>query len=224
MVATNYTTFYTVPSPITGTPGTIVKSEVSNLATVMVSIPAKATRVMYVSTDALGYANVVTGTYFEPNNIPWTGVGPRPLVVMAPATMGQGDQCAPSRLVNQVLFCGGNKNFMAEYQAGNIASKVKAGMAVFLTDYENMGTSFSTGKNSTFCNRKAQAHAVIDGAKAALNLSGTSLTSSSKICFQGYSQGGGAAGAAAELLTSYAPTLTNVVGACMGAPPNNFFN
>jgi triacylglycerol lipase len=148
---------------------------------------------------------------------------------MAPGTMGQGDQCAPSRLFNQVVYCGGQKNIMAEYQAGNVAAKVDAGIAVFVTDYENMGTNFATHKAPTFANRLAQGHAVIDGAKAALNLAGTSLTTSSKIIFWGYDQGGAAAGAAAELLASYAPTSgswnpSRVVGAYCGSPPANLFD
>ena len=225
----SYATFYKPPSPLpSNSSGYIMKQEPSNLATMIVNIPATATRVMYLSKDSLNVANAVVGTYFEPT-APWTGVGSRPLVSMAPGTMGQGDQCAPSRLFNQVVFCGGQKNIMAEYQAGNVKAKVEAGMAVFVTDYENMGTRFATGKAPTFANRLAQGHAVIDGAKAALNLAGTSLTSSSKIIFWGYDQGAGAAGAAAELLNAYAPTSgawnpTRVVGAYLGSPPANLFD
>jgi hypothetical protein len=224
---TNYTTFYTVPSPLpSAEPGYIINSQPSNLATMLAKIAATATRVMYLSTDSLGNPNAVVGTYFEPT-APWTGIGARPLISMAPGTMGQGDQCCPSKLFNQVVYCGGQKNIMAEYQAGNVAAKVDAGHAVFVTDYENLGTSFSTGSAPTFANRLAQGHAVIDGALAALNLPNTSLTSSSKIVFWGYDQGGGAAGAAAELLQTYSPTLYasgRVVGAYCGSPPSNFFD
>ncbi len=225
----NYSTFYKPPSPLpSNSAGYILKQEPSNLASMIVNIPATATRVMYLSKDSLNVANAVVGTYFEPT-APWTGVGSRPLVSMAPATMGQGDQCAPSRLFNQVVFCGGQKNIMAEYQAGNVKSKVEAGMAVFVTDYENMGTRFATGKAPTFANRLAQGHAVIDGAKAALNLTGTTLDANSKIVFWGYDQGAGAAGAAVELLDAYAPISgswdpARVVGAYLGSPPANLFD
>lgn len=223
IMATNYNTFYAPPNILpTADPGYIIKSERSNLAKLVVTIAAVATRVMYLSTDSRGNPNAVVGTYFEPT-ADWAGSGDRPLVVMAPGTMGQGDQCAPSRLFNQVIYCGGQKDFMAEYQAGNVASKVDLGMAVFVTDYENIGTSFATGKKNTFANRKAQGYAVIDGARAAFNLPNTTLTSASKITFWGYSQGAGAAGAAAELLAAYAPELTNVVGAYLGSPPSDFF-
>jgi triacylglycerol lipase len=221
---TNYSTFYTPPTPLPSNPaGSIIATQASNLATLTVTIPATATRVMYLSTDSLGNPNAVIGTYFEPTKA-WTGVGARPLISMGPGTMGQGDQCAPSRLFNQVIFCGGQKNIMAEYQAANVADKVKQGIAVFVTDYENLGTSFATGKAPTFGNRLAQGHAVIDGAKAALNLPGTSLTGSSKIIFWGYDQGAGASGAAAELLATYGASLSHVVGAYCGSPPSNFFD
>jgi hypothetical protein len=224
---TNYSTFYTPPTPLpSASPGYVIKQQPSNLATLVTSINAKATRVMYLSTDSLGNRNAVVGTYFEPN-VPWTGVGDRPLVSMAPGTMGQGDQCAPSKLFNQMVYCGGQKNIMAMYQAGNVAAKVNAGMAVFVTDYENLGTYFATGKAPTWANRKAEGHAVIDGALAALNLPNTSLTANSKIVFWGYDQGAHASGAAAELLATYAPDLHasgRVVGAYLGSPPSNFFD
>ena len=224
---TNYSTFYTPPTPLpSASPGYIIKQQPSNLATLTVKINATATRVMYLSTDSLGQPNAVVGTYFEPTAA-WTGVGDRPLVSMAPGTMGQGDQCAPSKLFNQMIYCGGQKNIMAAYQAGNVAAKVNQGMAVFVTDFENMGTSFATGKAPTWANRKAEGYAVIDGALAALNLPNTSLTANSKIVFWGYDQGAHASGAAAELLASYAPALHSsgrVVGAYCGSPLSNFFD
>jgi hypothetical protein len=226
---TNYSTFYTPPAILPAQPpGFIISSQPSNLASLTVTIPATATRVMYLSTDSLGNPNAVVGTYFEPTAT-WPGVGARPLISMAPGTMGQGDQCAPSRLFNQVIFCGGQKNIMTEYQAHNVADKCKQGIAVFMTDFENLGTSFATGKAPTFGNRLAGGHAVIDGAKAALNLSGTTLNVFSKIIFWGFDQGAGASGAAAELLATYAPTSgswnpNRVVGTYCGSPPSNFFD
>ena len=67
-------------------------------------------------------------------------------------------------------------------------------------------------------NRHDQGHALNDAARAALNLTGTSITKDSNVGFYGYSQGGGASGAAAELQPSYAPEL-NLAGAYVGAPP-----
>jgi pimeloyl-ACP methyl ester carboxylesterase len=55
-------------------------------------------------------------------------------------------------------------------------------------------------------------------ARAALRRPGTSLTSSTPVGLYGYSQGGGATAAAAELASTYAPEL-RIKGAVAGAPP-----
>ena len=59
---------------------------------------------------------------------------------------------------------------------------------------------------------------MLDAARAAKKLPGTSLDPDGPIAFWGYSQGGGAAASAAELAPSYAPEL-KVVGTYAGAPP-----
>ncbi|MDI6630722.1 MAG: lipase, partial [Rhodococcus sp. (in: high G+C Gram-positive bacteria)] len=91
--------FYIPPSPLpAGSPGDVIRSEPSHLALSVPGIggplPGAATRIMYRSNDSNGEANAVTGTYIDPAAA-WTGPGPRPLVVLAPGTQGQGDQCAP---------------------------------------------------------------------------------------------------------------------------------
>ncbi|MET8877079.1 DNA polymerase ligase N-terminal domain-containing protein [Nocardia sp. NPDC004604] len=48
-------------------------------------------------------------------------------------------------------------------------------------------------------NRRSEAHAVLDEARAAKKLSGTALTAMSLVAIAGYSQGGGGAAADAEL-------------------------
>ncbi len=59
---------------------------------------------------------------------------------------------------------------------------------------------------------------MLDAARAALRLPGTSLDPHGPVALWGYSQGGAAAAAAAELAPSYAPDL-NIVGVMAGAPP-----
>ncbi|GAB2443501.1 hypothetical protein [Nocardia tengchongensis] len=65
-------------------------------------IPATSTRIMYVSSDADGAPTAVVGTYLQPTQ-PWIGPGERPLVADAGGTKGQGKQCAPSKLLSQVV-------------------------------------------------------------------------------------------------------------------------
>jgi len=69
-------------------------------------------------------------------------------------------------------------------------------------------------------NRLAEGQAVLDAARAAMHLPGTSLDPHRPVAFWGYSQGGGATASAAELAPSYAPEL-HVVGTYAGAPPVN---
>jgi Secretory lipase len=70
----------------------------------------------------------------------------------------------------------------------------------------------------TYVNRLAQGQAVLDAARAAMRLPGTSLDPHGPVAFWGYSQGGGAVASAAELASSYAPEL-HMVGTYAGAPP-----
>jgi len=67
-------------------------------------------------------------------------------------------------------------------------------------------------------NRVAQGQAVLDMARAAQRLSGTGLGASSPVGIMGYSQGGGAAAAAAELQPTYAAEL-RLKGVMAGAVP-----
>lgn len=67
-------------------------------------------------------------------------------------------------------------------------------------------------------NRLAEGYAVLDAARAAMKLPGTSLDPHGPVAFWGYSQGGGATASAAELASAYAPEL-NIVGTYAGAPP-----
>jgi pimeloyl-ACP methyl ester carboxylesterase len=83
-----------------------------------------------------------------------------------------------------------------------------------MPDYEGLGT---VGIH-TYMDRVSQGRATLDVVRAAQRLAGTGLTSSSPVGLMGYSQGGGAAAAAAELAATYAPDL-KVRGAVVGAVP-----
>lgn len=214
-----YTAFYTPPNPLPDVPpGELVRSEPSRLVIEpsgqVGRINATGTRVMYRSTDGRGNANVVTGTYFEPFNA-WPGQGPRPLIVFGPGTQGQGDQCAPSRQFNQGIHWSPYLDIMVNYESGFVNTMVNRGFSVLMTDYEGLGT---IGVTHTYVNRLSQGHAMLDAARVARKLPGTSLTPDGPVVFWGYSQGGGAAASAAELADAYAPEL-KIVGTYAGAPP-----
>jgi hypothetical protein len=208
--------FYLSPAPPQGAPGTIIRAEPSQLALSAPGqpgvIPASSTRIMYVSSDTHDAPAAVVGTYLEPAQ-PWTGPGERPLIAYAGGTKGQGDQCAPSRLLSQLVQYQPPLDVMVEYDVLALYTLLARGMAVVVTDYHGLGTPAV----HDYLNRKAQAHAVLDSARAALRLPGTSVNPSSPVILYGYSQGGMASAGAAELQPSYAPDL-NVRGAYIGGP------
>ncbi|OZC47933.1 alpha/beta fold hydrolase [Rhodococcoides fascians A21d2] len=210
--------FYVPPSPLpAGSPGDVIRSEPSHLALSVPGIggplPGAATRIMYRSTDSNDAPNAVTGTYIDPA-AEWTGPGPRPLVVLAPGTQGQGDQCAPSKMLNNVITYTPPLGFMVEYEVLAAYSLLSQGYGVVITDYEGLGTPGA----HTYVNRASEAHAVLDAARAAQKLQGTKISGDGPVAAYGYSQGGGAAAAAAELADDYAPEM-NLVGTYAGAPP-----
>ena len=212
-----YEEFYTPPDPLPpGQPGDLIRTEPSRLVLEpsgqLGAIIATGTRIMYRSTDARGNPIAVTGTYFEPDN-PWPGNGPRPLISYAPGTQGQGNQCAPSRMFNQGIHYSGGWDIMFNYEELFVATMVARGFAIVMTDYEGLGTP----PMHTYVNRLAEGQAVLDAARAAMRLPGTSLDPHGPVAFWGYSQGGGATASAAELAPSYAPEL-HIVGTYAGAP------
>ncbi len=200
--------FYTPPTPLPGEEGDVLKYEDGEFyldPLRLVEPDAHVYRLMYRSSDTHGEPNAVTGTLLVPER-EWRGEGPRPLVSYAPGTQGVGDDCAPSKKLALGL----------EYEGPFVAGLLALGYAVVVTDYEGLGTP---GMH-TYVNRASEAHAVLDAAKAAQRVPGSGLSSDSPVVLAGYSQGGGASAAAAELVDEYAPEL-DVKGAYAGAPPAN---
>ncbi|MEU4244918.1 lipase family protein [Actinoplanes sp. NPDC026619] len=215
--------FYTPPATLPAANGALVRSEPLPLALSLPGIdstlPGTATRIMYRSTDSDGQPVAVTGAYIEPAAA-WRGPGPRPLVVLAPGTMGQGDQCSTSLALQYGLVLGadqGQTTVSIGYEVLAMYQLLAKGLAVVQTDYAGLGT---TDRLHTYVNRVDEAHAVLDAARAVKALANTSVTAKSAVGFYGYSQGGGAVAAAAELQSSYAPDVP-LKATYSGAPPAN---
>ncbi|QBJ98041.1 lipase [Rhodococcus sp. ABRD24] len=211
------TDFYRAPASMPGKAGDVVKAEPYPPA---LSIPNQegpwpsgAQRIMYRSTDAHGSGVAATATYFDAS-LPWTGAGARPLVVLAPGTQGQGDQCAPSKLFTQIVHYNYPLDLAVGYEILQAYALLSRGMDVVVIDYQGLGTD---GMHS-YVDRRAQAHAVLDAARAVKALPGKRIGDDSPIGLWGYSQGGGAAAAAAEMQGTYAPEL-NVRATMAGGPP-----
>jgi hypothetical protein len=194
--------FYTPPSPLpSGSPGDIIwyRSVASAAAA------STAWQVLYLSTTAQGQPTAVSGEVIVPA-APYTGAGQRPVVAYAPGTQGWGPQCAPSREMSAGDF---DEQFAVDGLLAN-------GWAVVVTDYPGLGTPGPEIYNVGI----SEGHAVLDAIRAALALPGDGLTTGAPAGVEGYSQGGGAAGWAAQLHHTYAPDL-NLKGVAMGGTPAN---
>ncbi|MFE9848610.1 alpha/beta fold hydrolase [Streptomyces sp. NPDC005576] len=209
--------FYTPPQTLPAADGTLVRTEPLPLALSLPSLggplPGKATRLMYKSTDSNGLPMAVTGAYIEPAAA-WKGSGPRPLVALAPGTMGQGDQCAASLGLQNPITLNGD-TVSVGYEDLSIYRLLAAGTAVVVTDYAGLG---ATDRLHTYVSRVDGGHALLDAARAARGVSGATVTAASPVGLYGYSQGGGASASAAELQPAYAPDV-KLAGAYVGAPP-----
>lgn len=198
--------FYEAPATLPAANGDVVRSErMSFLLDPLdaTSLVRNAQRVLYRTTNRTGKAIAASGTVLVPSS-PWVGVGSRPVIGYAPGTQGMADRCAPSRLFSEGI----------EYEGIGIEGLLLRGYAVAMPDYEGLGTA---GVH-TYMDRVSQGRATLDVVRAAQRLGGTGLSSTSPVGIMGYSQGGGAAAAAAELAASYAPDL-RVRGAVVGAVP-----
>ncbi|MFE9782983.1 lipase family protein [Streptomyces sp. NPDC005775] len=212
--------FYNPPSELPAANGTVIRHEPLPLGLSLPGLdgrpmPGTATRLMYRSTDSGGQGVAVTGAYIEPSAA-WKGPGTRPLVALASGTVGQGDQCAPSMTLQHPLTLS-PETVSVGYETLAIYRLLSAGVAVVVTDYVGLGT---TDRLHTYVNRLDQGHALLDAARAAHQLPGTSITPDSRTGLYGYSQGGGASASAAELQPSYAPDV-KLAGTYAGAPPAN---
>lgn len=178
------------------------------------AVPNTATKIMYSTTDMHGKAVPVSGYVVEPT-VPWDGPGERPTVVIGRGTVGQGDQCAPSRnwpLDNQPDPLDSGRTVALEGLYDWVFAT--QGVRVVVTDYVGMGTP---GVH-TYMNRDDQAHAMIDAARAARTVVEGRGGGFGDVAFYGHSQGGGASAAAVEAVASYGPEL-DVAGAYASAPP-----
>ncbi|MFF5038042.1 lipase family protein [Nocardia salmonicida] len=210
--------FYNAPADLTSTaPGDVLRTEPLPLALSIPGtdgpFPGRATRILYRSNDTHGNPIAVSGFYLDPITA-WTGPGERPLITLAAGTQGQGDACAPSKTAGALLGYTPPLGLTAGYEMPAIELLAARGFAVVVTDYHGLGTP---GVHD-WLNREASAHAVLDAARAAKNLHSATITPTAPVAIWGYSQGGGAAAAAAELHPEYAPDL-DVRGTFAGAPP-----
>jgi hypothetical protein len=192
--------FYVPPNPLpAGSPGDVIwwRGSASPVGS------ARAWQVLYRSTTAAGAATAVSGTVLVPT-APFAGT--RPVVAYAAGTQGWGDQCAPSRSI------AGN-SFDEQFAVTNLLNR---GWAVAVTDYPGLGTP----GDETYNVGIPEGFAVLDSLRAATRLAPAALSPAAPMAIEGYSQGGAAAGWAAQQSSAYAPEL-RLAGVAAGGTPAN---
>ncbi|GAA1808269.1 lipase family protein [Actinomadura chokoriensis] len=205
--ATDADIYAAPPAAVTGNPGDLLACRPAKLTNIPGDVPMKAWKVRYVSTDAKGQKNIVTGTVAVPDAA-WTKGGSRPTVAFNPGTLGSGLQCAFSKqLAGQ---------YVDMYEGGNLQLFLKAGFAVAATD----GAGYLNGQVHTYMIGANAGHALLDIVRTSRRIPGGTLTADGKVGISGYSEGGAASLWGAQLASSYAPEL-NVVGAAAGGVPGD---
>lgn len=169
---------------LTGSPGTLVKSEP------LIGVPydADGWRIMYRSTDVHGAPVVSTGILVTPRGP--APAGGRTVVSWGHPTTGSASDCAPSLGFDPYIGIEGMRILLDR------------GYAVVATDYTGMGT---TGPDSYLVG-VTEGHNVLDAARAAR--AAPAAQAGSDLVLWGHSQGGQAALFAAQLAADYAPELT----------------
>lgn len=210
--------FYDTAGLAAGEPGEVLKTAQAAYSNIFgpyhYNLPRTATKIMYSTLNSVGESTPVTGYVVEPVT-PWSGPGPRPTLVIGRGTVGQGDQCAPSK--NWPLD--GQPDPVAAGRLVNLEGLydwifASNGVRVVVTDYVGMGTP---GVH-TYMNKDDQAHAMLDAARAAREIVQGNGQEFGQVGFYGHSQGGGASAAALETAATYAPDLS-VAGGYASAPP-----
>ncbi|MGB0091258.1 MAG: lipase family protein, partial [Solirubrobacteraceae bacterium] len=148
--------FYEPPDPLPpGQPGDLIRAEAMDAYLApAVRLRARAWRVLYRSTSAIGEPTAVSGAVMLPRAS--RSGRPSPLLGYAVGTHGIGDMAAPSRLLARGL----------EWEAGLIAMALARGWAVAITDYQGLGTP----GDHTYMVGRALGPNVLDAMRAARTL------------------------------------------------------
>jgi len=188
--------FYSVPQPLQGKPGTLLKSEKVKAP----GVHGTVYRVMYLSSTLVGDKPVaVTGTVVVPD-----GTAPKggfPVVTLPHGTNGMADQCAPS--------------LDPAKNAGVANLLLDQGWILTASDYRGEGTPGLM----PYIAGVTEGRDTIDIVRAANRM--PAAHASKAYVVWGHSQGGHSAVFANNIADDYAPDLQSK-GVVAGAPPSQF--
>lgn len=179
------------------------------------NLQINAYQVLYKSTDGKGQPVAEAATILVPHG-PWTGGGTRPVITYQISEDSISANCEPSYTLRTGLLAQmGGAGAIGQFEVSLSLLSLLEGYAVVYPDYEGPQSEWIAGLQ--------EAHAVLDGTRAALNYSPDGLKPGTQVGLWGYSGGGGATGWAAEQAQSYAPEL-HIVGANPNADLVRMYN
>lgn len=159
------------------------------------TVGAQSWKIAYISSDVLGKKTLATAVIVAPTaQAPANG---RPIMAWAHGTTGTAQTCGPSQILNpaqplnQYFLMNGNS--WTDFGIPALDSFIKAGYVVVATDYQGLGG----GGKHQYTVSATQAQDVINSIRAVTQLK--EAAAGSKAIVYGWSQGGGAAIAAAGL-------------------------
>lgn len=187
--------FYSVPADISAyRDGQVLAARPVSARAFDLPLPARAWQLQYRTEDFRGRPSATVTTLIVPD-LPWTGPGPRPLLLYQTAEDGVDGHCAPSH----ALVDGSRSGFTGSYsETGMVGLALLQGWAVSVPDYE--------GPQSTFLIAGTEARGVLDGLRAARSYPPANLADA-PLGVWGYSGGSFASVTAAQLQPRYAPEL-----------------
>ncbi|MDQ0032216.1 uncharacterized membrane protein HdeD (DUF308 family)/pimeloyl-ACP methyl ester carboxylesterase [Arthrobacter bambusae] len=177
--------FYTAPATLPGQPGQLVRSEPFSRG---VPAGARAWRILYTTTDAVGSSTVASGLVVVPEA---PSPGGHKVIAWAHGTTGYAQDCAPTLLKDPL----GSGAFPAR------EAVIANGWAIVSTDYAGMGTPGP----QPYIIGQGEGRSVLDSVRAAHQLIDAQL--SPETVLWGHSQGGHAALWAGQLASGYAPEV-----------------
>jgi hypothetical protein len=199
--------FYAPPPGYAATPdGAVLRARPVVATLLSVPLAVDAWQLLFRSTDAAGGPTAEVVTVMVPRN-PWSGPGARPIVSYQPAEDSVGSECAPSYVLRAGL-AGITSNVAPEVAL--MTTLLLRGWAVIATDYE--------GPSSEFLAAGQEAHAVLDGIRAAQSYGPDGLRTENPLALWGYSGGAFATAWASEIQPRYAPDM-RLVGIAIGGTP-----
>ena len=156
----------------------------------------QAWKIAYISSDVAGRKTISTGLIVAPiGQAPKEG---RPIMAWAHGTTGSAQNCGPSQIINptaplnEYFLMDGNS--WTDYGIPNVEQFIKEGYVIVATDYQGLGG----GGKHQYVVAGTNAMDTINSARAVGSMK--EVGAGKKTIIYGWSQGGGAAIAAASLI------------------------